>query len=164
MISSNSLLSSTRRHFFHACGLGSLALASLFDDGNARAEATPLVNPLAPKTTHHTARAKHVIFLFMAGGPSQLELFDYKPKLTALHGKPIPDEFVKGKRFAFMDRKKWCPFIFRSIYEDGHGDAAPAPVPIVMPFAPPRPPTYAFPKAKAREKKNCSENNPLSEA
>ena len=51
-------------------------------------------------------------------------------------------------------RKKWCQFIFRSFYEDGHGDAAPTPVPISMPFAPPRPPTYAFPKAKAREKKN----------
>ena len=39
----------------------------------------------------------------MAGGPSQLELFDHKPKLDQLHGKPIPDEFIKGKRFAFMD-------------------------------------------------------------
>ena len=39
----------------------------------------------------------------MAGGPSQLELFDHKPKLQALHGKPIPDSFIKGKRFAFMD-------------------------------------------------------------
>ena len=62
-----------------------------------------------------------------------------------------------GKRVAsaaggFEQRKNWCPFIFRWFYEDGHGDAAPAPVPIVMPFAPPRPPTYAFPKAKAREK------------
>ena len=165
MISSNSLLSSTRRHFFHDCalGIGSLALASLFDDGNARAEATPLVNPLAPKTTHHTARAKHVIFLFMAGGPSQLELFDYKPKLTALHGKPIPDEFVKGKRFAFMDRKKWCPFIFRSIYEDGHGDAAPAPVPISMPFAPPGRQLTPFRKRR-QEKKRTDIFFPISVA
>ncbi len=101
----NPLLLQTRRHFFQDCslGLGSLALASLLNDGRAKAETPALVNPLAPKRGHHAARAKHVIFLFMAGGPSQLELFDYKPKLTALHGKPIPDEFVKGKRFAFMD-------------------------------------------------------------
>jgi hypothetical protein len=100
----NLLLEQTRRHFFRDCavGLGSIALASLFNEGRASTEPT-LVNPLAPKKGHHPARAKHVIFLFMAGGPSQLELFDYKPKLAALHGKPIPDEFVKGKRFAFMD-------------------------------------------------------------
>src|SRR5579864_9519788 len=101
----SSLLLQTRRHFFRDCalGLGSIALASLFNEGRTRAEAPALVNPLAPKKGHHPAKAKHVIFLFMAGGPSQLELFDHKPKLTALHGKPIPDEFVKGKRFAFMD-------------------------------------------------------------
>src|SRR5581483_7455118 len=105
MSSVSSLLLQTRRHFFQDCalGLGSIALASLFNEGRTQAEAPPLVNPLAPKKAHFAAKAKHVIFLFMAGGPSQLELFDYKPKLAALHGKPIPDEFVKGKRFAFMD-------------------------------------------------------------
>ena len=98
----NPFLLQTRRHFFQDCalGLGSIALASLLNEGRA---APALVNPLAPKKGHFPARAKHVIFLFMAGGPSQLELFDHKPKLAALHGKPIPDEFVKGKRFAFMD-------------------------------------------------------------
>ncbi len=92
----------TRRHFFQDCavGLGSMALASSVNAGRA---AEPLPNPLAPSSPHFPARAKSVIFLFMAGGPSQLELFDYKPKLQALHGKPIPDEFIKGKRFAFMD-------------------------------------------------------------
>jgi len=101
----NPLLLTTRRHFFQDCavGLGSIALASLLNDGRAGAAAPPLVNPLASKRSHHPARAKQVIFLFMAGGPSQLELFDHKPKLATLHGKPIPDEFVKGKRFAFMD-------------------------------------------------------------
>jgi hypothetical protein len=97
----NPLLLQTRRHFFGQCavGLGSLALTSLLNEG--RAEET--VNPLAPRKPHHAPKAKSVIFLFMAGGPSQLELFDYKPKLAKLHGKPIPDEFIKGKRFAFMD-------------------------------------------------------------
>ena len=85
-------------------GLGSVALATLLNEGQApAADSVPLVNPLAPKKGHFPAKAKNVIFLFMAGGPSQLELFDHKPKLDQLHGKPIPDEFIKGKRFAFMD-------------------------------------------------------------
>jgi hypothetical protein len=103
-MSDDPLLHRTRRHFFRDCalGLGSMALASLLNEGRASA-AAPLADPLAPKKGHFPARAKSVIFLFMAGGPSQLELFDYKPKLNALHGKPIPEEFIKGKRFAFMD-------------------------------------------------------------
>jgi Protein of unknown function (DUF1501) len=97
----NPLLHVTRRHFFQQCGvgLGSIALASLL-----RADEPP--SPLAPKKGHYAAKAKSVIFLFMAGGPSQLELFDHKPKLNELNGKPIPDEFIKGKRFAFMDTFK----------------------------------------------------------
>jgi len=98
------LLLRTRRHFFKECavGLGSVALASLLHEGGAAAGA-PLVNPLAPRQPHFPGRAKSVIYLFMAGGPSQLELFDPKPELQRLHGKPIPDSFIKGKRFAFMD-------------------------------------------------------------
>jgi hypothetical protein len=106
MAPENPLLLQTRRHFFRECGvgLGTIALASLLNEGQARAgDAAPLANPLAPKQGHFPARAKNVIFLFMAGGPSQLELFDYKPKLQSLHGQPIPAEFIKGKRFAFMD-------------------------------------------------------------
>jgi hypothetical protein len=96
----------TRRHFFRECGvgLGKIALASLLADGRLGAAERPAFqNPLAPKKPHFPARAKNVIFLFMAGGPSQLELFDYKPKLQALNGQPIPDSYLKGKRFAFMD-------------------------------------------------------------
>jgi len=95
-------LYSTRRHFFRDCGigLGGMALGSLF----ARdAHAAPAVNPLAPRPPHFEPKAKAVIFLFMAGGPSQFELFDPKPELQKLHGQPIPESFVKGKRFAFMD-------------------------------------------------------------
>src|SRR4051794_10911716 len=96
------LIHQTRRHFFRDCalGLGTLGLTSLLREGHAAPAAT---GPLAPKKPHFPAKAKNVIFLFMAGAPSQLELFDHKPKLTALHGQPIPEEFVKGKRFAFMD-------------------------------------------------------------
>jgi len=62
-----------------------------------------IVNPLAPKQPHFEGKAKSVIYLFMAGGPSQLEMWDHKPKLQGLHGKPIPKEFIENKRFAFMD-------------------------------------------------------------
>src|SRR5262249_41589250 len=97
------LLLQTRRHFFKDCavGLGSMALASLLNEG--KAAAPQLHNPLAPRLPHFAAKAKAVIYLFMAGAPSQLELFDPKPKLVEYDGKPMPDEFVKGKRFAFMD-------------------------------------------------------------
>ncbi|MBI3414691.1 MAG: DUF1501 domain-containing protein [Verrucomicrobia bacterium] len=96
----------TRRHFFSQCtlGLGGVALASLLADNRLLADDSPKVaNPFAPKPTHFPARAKSVIYLFMAGGPSQLELFDYKPKLVSLNGQAIPDSFIDGKRFAFMD-------------------------------------------------------------
>jgi len=100
----NPLLLRTRRHFFTDCavGLGSMALASLLNDGKVSA-APQLLNPLAARQPHFPGKAKAVIYLFMAGAPSQLELFDYKPKLVEYDGKPMPDEFIKGKRFAFMD-------------------------------------------------------------
>ncbi|MGE3818376.1 MAG: DUF1501 domain-containing protein [Isosphaeraceae bacterium] len=101
---SSLLRESTRRHFFQNCGvgLGSIALAGLL--GRDRAEAVDRsTNPLAPQPGHHPARAKRVIYLFMAGGPSQLEMFDHKPKLQEYSGQPIPDSFIEGRRFAFMD-------------------------------------------------------------
>jgi hypothetical protein len=99
----DALLQQTRRHFFRDCGvgLGSMALASLLGR-DAPAQATG-GNPLAPRQTHFPAKADSVIFLFMAGGPSQLELFDYKPELQRLSGQPIPQSFLEGRRFAFMD-------------------------------------------------------------
>ena len=104
------LRDATRRQFFSRCGLGlgSIALASLLGDNLFGAEAAlrpphpALDNPLAPKAPHFPARAKRIIYLFMAGGPSQFELFDYKPKLIELNGQPIPQSFIEGKRFAFM--------------------------------------------------------------
>jgi hypothetical protein len=91
----------TRRHFFSRCsmGVGSLALGSLM----AAESGAKTGNPLMPKKTHFPAKAKNVIFLFMAGGPSQLDLFEHKPVLTKLNGKPIPESYTAGKRFAFMD-------------------------------------------------------------
>lgn len=94
----------TRRHFFSQCsmGLGSLALASMLAEGGAKA-ALNSGDPMAPRKPHLAPRAKNVIFLFMAGGPSQLELLDYKPRLVELNGQSIPDSYLEGKRFAFMD-------------------------------------------------------------
>jgi hypothetical protein len=95
----------TRRHFFSQCriGLGSLALAALLNEGKLPgAEPAPVVNPLSPKAPHFAAKARNVIFLFMAGGPSQIDLFDAKPRLQQLHGQPIPASYIQNKRFAFI--------------------------------------------------------------
>ena len=108
----------TRRHFFERCGigLGAMALHTLLQGGNSAkgllaqpfstaghaAHPTTAVSGMQ-EVTKMAARAKRVIFLFMAGGPSQLDLFDYKPSLNRYHGQPIPASFIEGKRFAFMD-------------------------------------------------------------
>ena len=100
------LLGNTRRHFFQKCfvGLGQVALASLLRHGRMAAANLPRVNnPLAPKDPHFKPKIKSVIYLFMAGGPSQFELFDFKPELQSYSGKPIPQSFLDGKRFAFME-------------------------------------------------------------
>jgi hypothetical protein len=92
----------TRRDFLttSASGLGGLALsAMLAGDGQAG-----VVNPLAPKPTHFAPKAKACICIFMAGAPSQLDLFDSKPKLNELHGKPMPDSLLKNVRFAFIQK------------------------------------------------------------
>jgi hypothetical protein len=85
----------TRREFLWEVGAGftGLALSALLDaDGffAGRASAAPTANPLAPKKPHLPARARSVIFLFMYGGPSQVDTFEYKPKLYELDGKTIP--------------------------------------------------------------------------
>src|SRR5271156_6850702 len=91
----------TRRHFFRDCGVGvgAMALGSLLArDASSKERA----DPLAPKKPHFAAKAKAVIYLFMAGAPSQLELFEPKPELNKLHGQTVPESFTKGKRFAFI--------------------------------------------------------------
>ena len=98
----------TRRHFFRQAGygIGSLALTSLLSEGligqPAEAADTHAVNPMAPRPPHFPAKAKNIIFLFMAGAPSQLDLFDPKPKLVQYNGQQIPKELIKGERFAFI--------------------------------------------------------------
>jgi len=93
----------TRRWFFQQCGVGvgAIALGALFRESGWAAPAA--LSPLAPKEPHFTAKAKRVIYLFMAGAPSHLELFDYKPALEKWNGKPPPDDLVKGYRAAFIN-------------------------------------------------------------
>ncbi|MBT4865109.1 MAG: DUF1501 domain-containing protein, partial [Planctomycetaceae bacterium] len=93
----------TRRHFLRDCqmGLGGMALASLSAQGAAAAPSDSVVNPLAPRQPHFEPKAKNVIFLHMAGSPPHLDLLDYKPELVKRNDQPCPDEFIKGKRFAF---------------------------------------------------------------
>ncbi len=91
-----------RRHFLRECGIGvgKMAFAGLLT--NALSGRVLAESALAPKQPHFTAKAKRVIHLFMAGAPSQLDLFDYKPELTKLAGKPLPPSVIAGQRYAFI--------------------------------------------------------------
>jgi hypothetical protein len=93
----------TRRWFFQQCGvgLGAIALGTLFRETGLAAIAP--TSPLAPKQPHFTPKAKRVIFLFMAGAPSHLELFDNKPELTKFDGTLPPAELIKDYRAAFIN-------------------------------------------------------------
>ncbi len=94
----------SRRHFLRtaACGFGSLAFASLLNEHVAAATG----NPLLPRSPHLRPRAKRVIFLFMQGGPSQVDLFEYKPRLVKEHGKPIPFQRPKDEAEDGIERSK----------------------------------------------------------
>jgi len=97
----------SRRWFLRECGLGlgKIALGTLLTDAFAatlRADAGPRTDALKPRAPHFPAKAKRVIHLFMAGAPSQLDLFDYKPELIKLAGKPLPPSVVAGQRYAFI--------------------------------------------------------------
>src|SRR5260370_21849899 len=96
----------SRRKFFRECagGIGTVALAQLLardGHGASNSAGTPEQNPLAPRKPHFAPKAKNVIFMFMEGGPSQLDLFDPKPELRKWHGKPLPAEMTKDLRLAF---------------------------------------------------------------
>src|SRR5262245_55838196 len=104
MINDKQAWSHTRRQFLATgtMGLGSMALASLLDGGALAGSSGSDANPLRPRPGHFPAKAKAVIFLFMAGGPSHLELFDPKPTLQRLDGQTVPSSFTAGRRFAFI--------------------------------------------------------------
>jgi hypothetical protein len=97
----------SRRWFLKECGLGlgKIALGSLLTNAfvaNSRAATASAADALKPRTPHFAGKAKRVIHLFMAGAPSQLDLFDYKPELTKLAGKPLPPSVIGGQRYAFI--------------------------------------------------------------
>ncbi len=107
--SRNPLREITRRYLFQECGMGigAIALASLFKGGTLFADSDSnlrVANPLAPKNPHYAPKIKNIIYLFMAGGPSQLDLFDHKPSLADLEGKPLPPSIIKDQRYAFIER------------------------------------------------------------
>src|SRR6059058_6228706 len=95
----------TRRWFFQECGvgLGAMALSQLLGLTASASENAAAHNPLAPKQPHYKPKAKRVIFLFMAGAPSHLELFDYKPQLAKFDGTLPPPDLLKGYRAAFIN-------------------------------------------------------------
>lgn len=102
-------LLAARREFLGHCGLsvGGIALGCLLGRqhlpaAERAAAGRAAADPLAPRPPHHPPRATSVIQLFMAGGPSQIDLFDPKPLLAELHGQQVPPSLVEGKRFAFL--------------------------------------------------------------
>lgn len=114
---SESQLLLTRRHFFSraATGLGVAALASLLNEEVAAAPGADA--PGSPRLPHFAPRAKRVIYLFQSGGPAQMDLFDYKPKLTERCGSDLPDSVRMGQRLTGMtatqDRFPVAPSLFR---------------------------------------------------
>ena len=109
-----------RRQFLKDCGvgLGSIALGSLLaQEGYAQSQS-------ASPVPHHRPRARNVIFLCMGGGPSQLDLFEDKPELRRLDGRPVPPSFVEGKRFAFIDGSAKLMASSRRFHRCGDNGAA----------------------------------------
>jgi hypothetical protein len=120
---SRSLRELTRRHFFRqgGFGIGALGLSSLLEE---RLFAAGLgdADPRSPKPLQFAPKAKRVIYLFMAGAPSQVDLFDPKPQLKRHDGEPIPEELVKGERFAFIKgtpRLLGSPYAFEKVGRSG---------------------------------------------
>ena len=107
----NNQFSLARRYFLNECrlGLGRIAMASLAAGGLSTfaLDRSALATTLSTEKglaglPHYPAKVKRVIYLFMAGAPSQLDLFDYKPKLAELEGKPLPPSVIEGQRYAFI--------------------------------------------------------------
>jgi hypothetical protein len=121
MMHPDTLRAITRRHFFKQSGfgIGGLALSALLDE-KLFAQGH---SPLAWRAPHFAPKAKHVVYLFMAGAPTQLDLFDNKPALQKHDGQEIPAEFIpKGERFAFIKgtpRLLASPFAFKKYGESG---------------------------------------------
>jgi hypothetical protein len=94
----------TRRHFFSRAGLGlgAAAAASLLTHGRAQADQAPAASGGRPGLPHFAPKAKRAIYLFMAGGPSQMDMLDYKPQMDELYDKDLPDSIRQGQRLTTM--------------------------------------------------------------
>jgi Protein of unknown function (DUF1501) len=101
-------------------GFGALGVSSVFADaGFLSAAPSAAANPLAPKEPHFTPRAKRVIFLFMNGGPSHVDTFDFKPALARHHGQPLPDSFQNGRNRRSTTPLMKSPFDTRRYGQSG---------------------------------------------
>jgi uncharacterized protein (DUF1501 family) len=121
----------TRRQFFQRCGtgMGAIALSSMLNE-NLFAGTPVAEDPLAPKLPHFAPKAKRIVYMHMAGAPSQLDLLDYKPKLQQLNNQPVPEEVIKNERFAFIKgvpRLLGTPHVFERFGKSGQeiSDALP---------------------------------------
>src|SRR5947208_8828040 len=111
----------SRRHFLtsSASGIGLLALASLLRDEGllAAQDKADVLNPLTPKPPHFAPKAKACICIYLEGAPSQMDLFDPKPKLNDLNGQPLPESLWRNVRFSFTQpataRILGSPRVFR---------------------------------------------------
>lgn len=116
----------TRRTFFKEVGygMGGLALGSMLTTG-ANAQSAPQIQatgPMSPKKPHFAPKAKSIIYLFMAGAPSQVDMFDPKPTLQKYDGQACPEELIKGERFAFIKgtpKLLGSPFEFEQVGQSG---------------------------------------------
>lgn len=114
----------TRRAFFKKIGygIGGVALSSMLAEAGFAQEVPQRTDPLAPKAPHFAPKAKNVIYLFMAGAPSQVDLFDPKPTLQKYDGQSCPEELLKGERFAFIrgtPKLLGSPYKFEACGESG---------------------------------------------
>ena len=113
-------------------GLGTAALADLLQRDQLLAGETDAGQPEGDSNRrvdglHHAAQAKHVIYLFMSGGPSQLDLWDYKPKLLEMFNQQLPDHVRSGQRITGMtanqkDGLPLCPSKYKFDKHDNHAD------------------------------------------
>jgi hypothetical protein len=109
----------SRRDLLQRCGtgLGMMALAGVFADDKARGAEPPAIDPMAPRLPHFPGKAKHVVHLFMNGGPSQVDTFDPKPMLDKYHGKPLPTQNFRTERKTGAAMRS--PFAFKKYGQSG---------------------------------------------
>jgi hypothetical protein len=106
-LSAEQIRATTRRKFLQQCGtgMGAVALASLLNEKLFAAESKPAAPGASPTGTHFSPKAKNIIYLFQSGGPSHLDLFDYKPELTKRNGEKMPAEMLRNIRLAQIGKQ-----------------------------------------------------------